>query len=65
VLELHYWEELDTAEIARVLDIPRGTVKTRLLRARTRLRDALLPRIAAQEAVDGLARALGEKMLEP
>lgn len=65
VLELHYWEELDTAEIARVLDIPRGTVKTRLLRARTRLRDALLPRLAAQEAVDGLARVLGEKMLEP
>ncbi len=40
-LELHYWEDLTTAEIADVLGIPQGTVKTRLLRARARLRDEM------------------------
>lgn len=34
VLQLHYWNELSTGEIGYVLDIPRGTVKSRLRRAR-------------------------------
>ncbi len=33
-LELHYWEELTGAEIAEVLDLPLGTAKTRLRRAK-------------------------------
>lgn len=41
LLELHYWEGMSTADLAEVLAIPRGTVKTRLLRARTLVRDAL------------------------
>lgn len=41
VLELHYWEELSTAELATVLEIPQGTVKSRLRRAREALRAAL------------------------
>ncbi len=40
-LELHYWEELSTGELADVLGIPQGTVKTRLFRARELLRDIL------------------------
>ena len=40
-LELHYWEELSTAELGDVLGIPQGTVKTRLWRAREQLRQAL------------------------
>lgn len=36
-LELHYWEQLTGAEIAAVLEIPVGTAKTRLRRARERL----------------------------
>lgn len=40
-VELHYWEKLPTDEIAEVLGIPRGTVKSRLRRARERLQAAL------------------------
>lgn len=41
LLELHYWEGLSTAELAQVLEIPQGTVKTRLFRARGLLREQL------------------------
>ena len=34
VLELHYWEELTTAQMAEALDIPVGTVRSRMRRAR-------------------------------
>ncbi|MEM9458719.1 MAG: RNA polymerase sigma factor [Myxococcota bacterium] len=34
VLELHYWNELSTREIADVIEVPLGTVKSRLRRAR-------------------------------
>ncbi len=40
-LELFYWEDMGTADIAIALDIPRGTVKTRLARARARLKEAI------------------------
>jgi RNA polymerase sigma-70 factor (ECF subfamily) len=40
-VELHYWEELSTAEIAEVLEIPSGTVKSRLRRAREHLEGEL------------------------
>lgn len=45
VLELHYWEELGTTAIAEVLEVPVGTVKSRLARARGHLRDALGRRV--------------------
>ena len=37
VLELYYWEGLGTHEIAEVVGVPRGTVKSRLHHARKRL----------------------------
>lgn len=40
-LELSYWEHLSGPEIAEVLGISATTVRTRLLRARTALREAL------------------------
>jgi RNA polymerase sigma-70 factor (ECF subfamily) len=41
VLVLFYLEELTLAELADVLEIPTGTVKSRLFRARRQLRDQL------------------------
>lgn len=37
-LELHYWEDLSTAELGDALGIPQGTVKSRLRRAKELLR---------------------------
>jgi RNA polymerase sigma-70 factor (ECF subfamily) len=41
VLELHYWEELGGPELARLLGLPEGTVRSQLRRAKAALRDAL------------------------
>jgi RNA polymerase sigma-70 factor (ECF subfamily) len=41
-LELYYWEELPVAEIAVVLDVAPGTIKSRLARARDSLRDLIV-----------------------
>lgn len=38
---LHYMENYDTREIAKMLRVPHGTVKTRMRRARTLLKDML------------------------
>jgi RNA polymerase sigma factor (sigma-70 family) len=40
-IELFYWEELSSAEMASVLEIPIGTVKSRLHRARAQLKRQL------------------------
>lgn len=44
-LELHYWEQMSTSEISAVLDVPPGTVRTRLVRARDAL-EAAMSRLA-------------------
>jgi len=33
-LELHYWEQMSDAEISRALDVPLGTIKSRIRRGR-------------------------------
>lgn len=40
-LELYYWEELSVGELAEALDIPAGTVKSRLFRARKLLKEQM------------------------
>lgn len=40
-MELHYWEDMSTAELADVLEIPQGTVKSRLRRGREALQAEL------------------------
>lgn len=43
LLALYAWEELSYAEIAEALDIPIGTVRSRLARTRARLRELVAP----------------------
>ncbi|WP_256069920.1 MULTISPECIES: RNA polymerase sigma factor [unclassified Streptomyces] len=43
LLLLVIWEQLTPAEAADVVGVPQGTARSRLHRARTRLRDALTP----------------------
>ncbi len=40
-LVLHIYSEMDLAEIAQIVDIPEGTVKSRLFTARKRMREYL------------------------
>lgn len=41
VLQLHYFHELELTQIALIIDIPLGTVKSRLYRARQQLQQRL------------------------
>ena len=49
-LELFYWEGLSVTEIAGVIDVPVGTVKSRLQRARARL-DEIITELAASDSL--------------
>ena len=40
-LELYYWQEMTAAELAAVLDIPEGTIRSRLRRAKHLLEEQL------------------------
>nr|WP_255216380.1 RNA polymerase sigma factor [Pseudenhygromyxa sp. WMMC2535] len=59
-LELHYWEQLSDAQIAKVLDVPLGTIKSRIRRGRLLLAESI---VAAAEvgraAEDTLANLEG------
>ena len=41
ILSLHYLDGMGMAEIARVFEVPKGTVKSRLYHARNRLKQAM------------------------
>lgn len=56
-LELHYWEKLSGPDMAVALDIPEGTVRSRLRRARTAL-EAQLEALA--ESAEILAATTGD-----
>lgn len=57
LLELYYWEDLTTWDIAEVLGIKRGTVQTRLRSARRRLEEAMT---AIAESAEVLASTLSD-----
>ncbi|MEN9579696.1 MAG: hypothetical protein RJA70_2705 [Pseudomonadota bacterium] len=58
-IELYYWEELSVAELALVSEVPPGTVKSRLHRARELLlalvEDSPTPRATKRAALERLA----------
>lgn len=58
-LELFYWEDMTAPEIAAVLEVPEGTVRSRLRLGRDKLRDLLatLDRDIDLDAVERRARA--------
>lgn len=67
LLELYYWEDLSMDELGDILEIPPGTVKSRLFKARTLLKDvvATLPATPAETAsarilLEAWARRVGE-----
>ncbi|MCU0262536.1 MAG: sigma-70 family RNA polymerase sigma factor [Candidatus Nanopelagicales bacterium] len=52
LLRLWAWEQLDPAEIAEVLGCAPGTARTRMHRARARLREALIQRGVSGPGID-------------
>ena len=66
LLELHYWEGLDAAALGEIFEAQTQTIRARLSRARTALREALLASKAAPphalatvEDMDTWAKAAG------
>lgn len=57
-IELFYWEALSIDEIAHVLEIASGTVKSRLSRARTMLQAALAELHSTPQLVESTVRDL-------
>ncbi len=62
VVTLRYWEELDSTELGRVLDVPASTARTRLARARDALRESLKKHGDSSEALEVALRGLVVKM---
>jgi RNA polymerase sigma-70 factor (ECF subfamily) len=47
LLELHYWEDMEIAQLAEVFEVTSAAMRTRLHRARSALRDAMESRAPA------------------
>jgi RNA polymerase sigma factor (sigma-70 family) len=63
LLELHYWEDMDIADLAEIFEIPHTTIRTRLHRARKALRERMAgsapaPALETLETMDAWARGL-------
>ncbi|MEM9457378.1 MAG: sigma-70 family RNA polymerase sigma factor [Myxococcota bacterium] len=71
ILELRYWERMNSTEISHVLDMPAATVRGRLRQGRQLLEDALRklaasPQVALQTLsdIDAWAEKIREKMAQ-
>ncbi len=69
VLELYYWEEMSASQTAAVLELPEGTVRGRVRRAKQLLRDELANLTSSPEelqttlgGLDRWAAALRERL---
>lgn len=70
LLELHYWEQLDSEQLAEVFDVAPNTTRTRLFRARSALRERMeqldgAKTQASAAGFDEWARALRAGRREP
>ncbi|MCH9687481.1 MAG: sigma-70 family RNA polymerase sigma factor [Deltaproteobacteria bacterium] len=63
-LELYYWEELDARQIADIMDVSHSAMRSRLVKARELLRDAMAKIAESHEllasTLDGLERWASE-----
>ena len=64
-LELHYWEEMKINEIAVVMEVPPGTVKSRLNRARRLVREWIEQTPAFSEEAREASLRTVEHWVEP
>jgi RNA polymerase sigma-70 factor (ECF subfamily) len=51
VLRMFYWDELPVEEIARILAISSGTVKSRLARGRSMIRERIMAAARSREDI--------------
>lgn len=58
LLELYYWEDLGLGELAQMLEVPKGTIKSRLHRARAMLREAMEKVARSPEEMDSASQLL-------
>jgi DNA-directed RNA polymerase specialized sigma24 family protein len=72
VLELYYWEDMTAAELAEVLEIPEGTVRGRIRRAKQLLEEQLsllaendVDLESTMSNLDSWAKSLRAKILPP
>lgn len=59
-MELYYWEDMTMAEVADVLGVAEGTIKSRLSRGKSMLRDALAQLDASADARESTLANLDE-----
>jgi RNA polymerase sigma factor (sigma-70 family) len=67
LLELHYWEDMDIANLAEVFEMPHTTIRTRLHRARKALRERMAgsapaPVLETLETMDAWARGMAGRV---
>lgn len=66
LLELHYWEDMEIAQLAEIFEMPQATVRTRLHRARKALRERMAgsappPVLETLETMDAWARRVARR----